>query len=551
MKINKKIILFVLLAAIASLYSVNFFRNAQTISTTGDLAFHFSRIKGLASVFSGPINFTTFNSYGGGVNYFYPYLTLLPAVFFYWITNNLILSYILYVWVLNICTILLTFYYGKKFLKRVDASFLFSCLYTFYGYRTIDIYHRSAIAEAIALTIIPVVLYYAYELIFEKKKSAVPFAVSMSLLIYTHVISTLMCVVVIGLIIIGHFVSTKTNKEEFLRLVLEMLKSVGLTIVLTAYFWYPMLQQMMHQKINKPGQTDLQDRALSLSDSLIGAMNNDMTTFTMGIIGVVSLILPLIFFKRFNQKEKVIYLSAVASWLLSTNLFPWLILQNTPVQLIQFPWRILGFQVLFGSLILSIVFMKHAAIDKKSARYIAAIILSLFVVSAAAKVTHSRKVQSLSDHVLMNKEKLSYYTTSGTGGLYDYAPLEALKNKEHLEKHEVKIGNKWKNAPYKASDSKIVYTVQESNEQKLTLPVYDYWGTAVKVNGQKANVENSDGLVTVKGLKGANTIEVSSYYPAKMIVALLISLSGYLLLLVRFLINKSSRPKKHLNHSSK
>ncbi len=51
--------------------------------------------------------------------------------------------------------------------------FLFSCLYTFATYRTVDIYYGSAIAEAIALTIIPAVLLYAYSLIFnEKKKSS-------------------------------------------------------------------------------------------------------------------------------------------------------------------------------------------------------------------------------------------------------------------------------------------------------------------------------------------------------------------------------------------
>lgn len=113
-----------LLVVIASVFSFLFFRNAQQILITGDLPFHFSRIKGLSSVFSGPINFTTFNSYGGGVNFFYPYLTLFPAVIFYWMTNNLILSYVLYVWILNVCTILVTYYYGQKFFKRVDAGIL-------------------------------------------------------------------------------------------------------------------------------------------------------------------------------------------------------------------------------------------------------------------------------------------------------------------------------------------------------------------------------------------------------------------------------------------
>ncbi len=94
MQVKKKIILSILLAIIAGLYSINYFRNVHTISTSGDIAFHFARVKGLSSIFSGPINFTTFNHYGSGVNYFYPYLTFFPAVIFYWISNNLIVSYI-------------------------------------------------------------------------------------------------------------------------------------------------------------------------------------------------------------------------------------------------------------------------------------------------------------------------------------------------------------------------------------------------------------------------------------------------------------------------
>ena len=538
MKTKKKLLLFVILILIAGLYSVNYFRHAQTISTTGDIAFHLSRIKGLSSIFSGPINFTTFNSYGSGVNYFYPYFTLFPSVIFYWITNNLIVSYILYVWVLNVCTILLMFYYGQKFLKRVDAAFLFSCLYTFYSYRTIDIYHRSAIAEAIALTIMPVVLYYAYKMIYEKATAAIPLAISMSLLVYTHVLSTFMCAFFIGMMIIGKLIVNKLNKEETIRLVLEMSKAVGMTILLTAYFWYPMFRQIMVQSINEPDKTTLQHQALNVSDSLIGAMNNDLTTFTVGIIGIISLICPLFFFKGFNRKEKVIYLSAVVSWLLSTKFFPWSLLQNTPIQMIQFPWRILGFQVLFGSLILSFVFMKSTSAKQRKVVNITAIVLLLLAVSAATKANYEHKVVTQRDHLVMNQENLIRYTTLLPGGLYDYAPTEALQYKEHLQNHEVRIGKEWHTMPYQVMDSKIVYTVHESKGQKITLPVFDYWGTVAKVNGQKREIDNSEGLVSIEGTQGETIIEVSSIYPPTMKLAFLISLCSYLFLLISFLIRK-------------
>ncbi len=441
MQVKKKIILSILLAIIAGLYSINYFRNVHTISTSGDIAFHFARVKGLSSIFSGPINFTTFNHYGSGVNYFYPYLTFL-AVIFYWISNNLIVSYILYVWLLNVCTIMLMFHYGLKFLKRIDAAFIFSCLYTFYGYRTIDIYHRSAIAEAIALTVIPIVMYYAYALIYEKKPCAIPLAVSMSLLIYTHVLSTFMSVIAVGLLVLGGFVVSETRKKESIRLIVELSKAVGMTILLTAYFWYPMFRQIMVQSINEPDKTTLQHQALNVSDSLIGAMNNDLTTFTVGIIGIISLICPLFIFKGFNRKEKVIYLSAVVSWLLSTKFFPWSLLQNTPIQMIQFPWRILGFQVLFGSLILSSVFMKSTSAKQRKVVNITAIVLLLLAVSAATKANYEHKVVTQRDHC--NESRKSYLLHDiPSRGLYDYAPTEALQYKEHLQNHEVRNWKEW------------------------------------------------------------------------------------------------------------
>lgn len=487
LKINKKIGLPVLLVVIASLYSFLFFNDTQKISTTGDLAFHFSRIKGLSSIFLGPVNFSTFNSYGGGVNFFYPYLTLFPAVIFYWITNNLILSYILYVWVLNVCTIIIIYYYGKKFFQRIDAAFLFSCLYSFYGYRLIDIYQRSAISESIALTIIPVVLYYTYNLLFERKNCVIPLAISMSLLIYTHVLSTFMSVLVIGFLFIGSLFSKRKEKKEMSDLILNMIKAVGWTILLTAYVWYPMLQQVLYQKINRPFRTNLQERALNISDSLIGAVNNDLVTFTMGTIGMVSLVLPLFFLKKFANKEKIIYFCAVTTWFLSTNLFPWEFLQKTPIQIIQFPWRILGFQVLFGSLILTIVFLKWKTSNKKSMWSLVGIVLLIFTVTIATEANYSHKIQSYKGRLIMTKKDVTRYTTSRTGGLYDYAPLDALKYKDHLKKHEVKVGDRWENASHKDYNSKIVYTVEGDNEKKNHITYIQLLGDRCKSKWKKCS----------------------------------------------------------------
>nr|WP_256970659.1 hypothetical protein [Enterococcus faecium] len=131
------------------------------------------------------------------------------------------------------------------------------------------------------MTIVPVVLYYTYTLLYERKNCVILLAVSMSLLIYTHILSTFMSVIVIGFLFIGSLFSKRKERKEMSNLISNMIKAVGWTILLTAYVWYPMLQQVLHQKINRPFRTKLQERALNISDSLIGAVNNDLVTFTM------------------------------------------------------------------------------------------------------------------------------------------------------------------------------------------------------------------------------------------------------------------------------
>lgn len=53
--------------------------------------------------------------------------------------------------------------------KQKAAFYLVVSIFS--AYRTVDIYYRSAIAEAIAITLVIPVLFYAYQIISGKKKS--------------------------------------------------------------------------------------------------------------------------------------------------------------------------------------------------------------------------------------------------------------------------------------------------------------------------------------------------------------------------------------------
>ncbi len=102
-----------------------------------------------------------------------------------------------------------------------------------------------------------------------------------------------------------------------------------------------------YQEIHSPFQTDLQLEALFISESIIQALNNDISTYTMGLLGLAALIIPLFLLKEMKKKEKIIYVGVVSTWVCVTNLFPWFLFQKTPISLLQFPWRILGIQIFF------------------------------------------------------------------------------------------------------------------------------------------------------------------------------------------------------------
>ncbi|BDP83066.1 hypothetical protein EfmAA610_02760 [Enterococcus faecium] len=73
------------------------------------------------------------------------------------------------------------------------------------------------------------------------------------------------------------------------------------------------------------------------------------------------------------------------------------------------------------------------------------------------------------------------------GGLYDYAPTEAIKERPHLEKHEVKVGESWPNYDQVSGGYTGHVEAAEIKKQKVTVPVYAYLGTQVKVNGKVVN----------------------------------------------------------------
>lgn len=89
-----------------------------------------------------------------------------------------------------------------KLPKHVTSSF--SLLYTTSSFRSVEIFLRGAMGELLAMSILPLIL-LGFIKLYDSKESWVMLAISMTLLIYTHVLSVAMTMVMIIIALIIQF----------------------------------------------------------------------------------------------------------------------------------------------------------------------------------------------------------------------------------------------------------------------------------------------------------------------------------------------------------
>lgn len=177
----------------------------------------------------------------GGAGYplplFYGDLFLLPAAFIYAATNSIraavsINDIFIY------SSILISSYYVFKGIGMKNA-FSFSVMYL----TAVSVGFMSAMNGNIALCLsaifIPLVFYFYYRIVYLKEHLIVALAFSMTGLFLAHVISTYLVI----LLLFGHFIYRLVLKKMSVPIFIDLMKSALLCMGLTAYFWFPMLEQ--------------------------------------------------------------------------------------------------------------------------------------------------------------------------------------------------------------------------------------------------------------------------------------------------------------------
>ncbi|XIK43676.1 YfhO family protein [Enterococcus faecium] len=538
--------IFIVYAFVSLLYLFPAFKNMEIFGFY-DTAFHINRALSLESIFSSPINFETFRSYGMQVNNFYPWLTLYPLFLLIKFTN-LAIGYNLFLYIVTLITLFICHYVMYEITKKHVTSSFFAIIYTTSSFRSVEIFLRGAMGELLAMSILPLILLGFIKLYDSKKESWVMLAISMTLLIYTHVLSVAMTMV---MIIIALIIQFYRKKKIEIFLIIKLIKAAIVTLLLSLAFIGPMIEQTLYQDLNRPYVDILQKRAIYLGkEFLIGSIDSELLSFGIGLTLLICLIILTFNFKKLGILSKITYIMGIISILLCTKIFPWFALQNTPLNIIQAPWRFMIFSTLFISFSVSLFISPQLEKFSYTRRrnFILLLILAISILNYSSVVNMVKEMNfqgTYSNEQMENK--LEEFEN------FDYVPIGYKKDQLLLKNHQVTEDGQVIYSSFSPNKDEITFTFKSSKGKTIVLPVFRYKGLTVTVNSKNATVLKQGGpFVTVKSESGINKVTIRYSYTFFSKISLFISIITLIVLLFYCIICQIKRDKTfHLRNSKK
>ncbi len=299
---------------------------------------------------------------------FYPPLIYYAADFFHWLGFSLIWSIkLLIIFGFYIGTIGI-FILARKFIGRL-GGYISSTLYTFFFYHAVLVYVRGALAEFIALSILPFV-FLTFNSLFNKSNwtNSIFFGLSLALLILTQPLIAIPAVFFLFFFFLFYLWKSK-EKSKF---VLFTILSIFIGLSLSSFFWLPSMVERKFTLVDKILTSELASYKLHFiypqqflySQWAYGGSGQglaDGMTFQLGKIHLSLVVLSLVMsFLYFFKKKK--FDSVLNFYLLFLSLFLFSLFMTTEYSSViwdrvkylwylQFPWRFLTFTALFISIL--------------------------------------------------------------------------------------------------------------------------------------------------------------------------------------------------------
>lgn len=377
------------------------------------------------------------------------------------------------------------------------SGFISALLYSYIPYKAVEVYVRGALSEFWAQIFFPLIFYLIYKVIKTGKTTfVVLLGISIGLLATTH---TLMTLIFAPVAIVWALYWLKSDKwNNIVKVIWGGMLGFGLS----AYFLLPVLfeRQFVHIESMLSGYFDYRAHFVSLNKLFISTewgygssgFPDEKLNLSLGVVQWVIGILVTLFAIYKIKKESVnskliILLSGVTLFSIfmmhMKSSFIWAKLPF--LWYMQFPWRFLALSI-FLLCLLSGYFIYHSGKYKYALGLVAVAIafylsISFFIPKDWLNITDSDKFSGVNWQKQM------------TISIFDYLPIyatlppinEAPKTPEIMDgKAEVLEYTKGSDFQYG--------TIKVSEDASIRLPLFDFPGMVVKVNGEKTSHYNND-----------------------------------------------------------
>lgn len=334
-----------------------------------DLNFHLYRIEGikdglLSGQFPVRLHPTHNNGYGYISSSVYPELFLYFPAFLRLLGASPVMAYNTFLFLVNGMTAWIMYVCAKGISRSRYAGLLASVLYTLSTWRIINLYHRAAVGEALAMIFFPVLLYGLYLLLAGDHRKWWVLALGCSGIFQSHVISTVFAAItIVVMAVVYHREFMK--KQRFLGFVKAGMTTLFLNLwYLAAFLTYYLGEDLAIKHM--PENTEFFQNAIFPTE-LFNVLNTgfgysqllewglqDNMSLSLGVGVTGALVLCGGYFllgKKEEDARRRFYgvMTAMGGVLLfmASTLFPWQLLQrirpiNAFCGTVRMPWRFLS-----------------------------------------------------------------------------------------------------------------------------------------------------------------------------------------------------------------
>lgn len=388
-------------------------------------------------------------------------------------------------------------------------------LYLFAPYKALDVYVRGALAESLALAIIPFVFYFGYKLTtsVKTKKYVILFALSLFIFMITHNIMVLLFMPVLVCWLIYWLWLGKW--KNFKNVIVSGIFGLGVSafFILPAFLEKDLVQTESLLRFELDFRANylklsqlFTDRVWGYGASIPGPMGgmNFQIGWPYWWLAIASL--PLLVISKIKSKTKILVSAILAVFIFSifmTHNKSTLIWVNVDLlKYFQFPWRFLSLSIFAASILGGFVV---SASKTKWQVYVGLLIISL-AVGFNWKYFRPNIFYPVND-----TQKLSgtLWDIQKKGALLDYLPKTALEPREEAGDMPLIVLGQADVSNFVNRSNKWKFVANVTEKAEIELPVFYFPNWKVYVDGKEYSFSHDNvlGRISVSLEPGSYKVE--------------------------------------------